>query len=276
MGRLAFPRVVELAFLQVSKSLELFLASIIDSAAYTYLTFANSLHLVPVSLFGVSIAKASLPTLSYEVSRPRRFREVFLSSFRQILFLTMPFSVFLAVLRVPIIRLFFGAPRFDWYSTIQTSYALTAFSLGISARSLVFLFNRSFYALHDTVTPMLVSIGSILLNVVLGLVLVLTFKFSAWGLALAISLSSVVQFLVLLVLIYKKRFNFSFKDFLFPFLKVFSASSLSGVVMYVLLKILDRSAWDKNLFILWRIWRIRLICPCFLLHTSCVILPTYE
>ncbi|HUW21275.1 MAG TPA: murein biosynthesis integral membrane protein MurJ [Candidatus Bathyarchaeia archaeon] len=244
---LAFPRMAELSFMQIGKSLELFLATIIGPAAYTYLTFANALQLLPVSLFGISIAKASLPNLSYQTKQPQEFKTTFVSSFNQILYLTFPCAVFLAVLRIPAVRLFFGAPRFDWPATIQTSFALSAFCLGIVPQSLVLLLNRTFYALHDTLTPMVVSILSLLLNAFLGLVLVLVYKFPVWGLAFSSSLASIFQMAVLLFFIHKKRISFSKKEFLLPFLKIASASFLSGGIMYIVLRILDRSAWDKSL-----------------------------
>lgn len=253
MGRLAFPRMVEFTFLQVSKSLELYLASIVGVAAYTHLTFANSLHLFPVSLFGTSLAKASLPSLSYQANQLEKFKKIFLSSFNQILFLTLPFSVFLAVLRVPAVRLFFGTPRFDWESTVQTSFALSAFCLGISAQSLVFLLNRAYYALHDSLTPMAVSIGTIIFNAVLSLIAVLVLKLPVWSLALAFSIGTFVQLLLLIIFIRKKKLNFALRDFLSPFGKILTASLVSGGVMYFLLKILDRSAWDKRLSFLGRL-----------------------
>ena len=253
IGRLALPRIIELSFLQISKGLELFLSSLIGPAAYTYLTFGSSLQVFPVSLFGASIAKASLPDLSYQVNQREKFKQTFLSSFNQILFFTFPFSVFLAVLRVPLVRLFFGTPLFDWNSTVQTSFILSAFCLGIFPQALVFLLNRAFYAFHDTVTPMVVSITSMLLNALFSLLLVLVFKLPVWALGLSFSLASLFQFLILMLLIFKKNLGFSGKDFLSPFAKISTSSFSAGGVMYVMLKILDRSAWDKRLSFLGRL-----------------------
>lgn len=247
LGRLALPRILELVFLQVSKSIELFLASLVASAAYAHLSFAQSLQLLPVSLFGISIAKASLPTLSYQANQPEKFRETLLASFNQILFLTLPFSIFLAVLRIPAIRLFFGTPLFTWQSTVQTSYALSAFCLGISSQSLVYLLNRAFYSLHNTFIPMIISILTALAYIILGAILTLKFHLPIWSLALASSLASISQVLTLLILLDRRQISLPYRQFLSSFSKVFSASFISGGGMYVLLKILDRAAWDKNL-----------------------------
>lgn len=254
IGRLALPRIVELSFLQLGKSVELFLASLISTAAYTYFTFANSLQLLPIGLFGTSIAKASLPALSYQAARKEwsKFKHTFLSSFNEILFLVIPWAVFLAVLRIPIIRLVFGAARFSWLSTVETSWTLSAFCLGIAAQALIYLLNRAFYALHNSATPVKVSIAAIFLNIILSLIFVLVFRFSVWSLALSFSLASIVQTLFLIGLLNKRIPGLVKRKLLTPFLKIILASSLAGGVMFFFLKVLDGSVWTKKLSFLGR------------------------
>jgi putative peptidoglycan lipid II flippase len=255
IGRLAAPRVVELSFLQVGKSVELFLASLISTAAYTYFTFANSLQLLPVGLFGISIAKASLPTLSYQATEKNlaRFKKTFLASFNEIIFLVVPCAVFLAVLRIPIVRLAFGAARFTWTSTVQTGYTLSAFSLGILSQALVYLLNRAFYALHDTATPVKISVSTIILNICFGLMFILVFRWPIWGLALAFSLSSIIQLGALVFFLNRRLKGLDRRRLILPFAKISFSSLFSGGVMFFLLKILDRAAWDKKLSFLGRL-----------------------
>lgn len=249
IGRLAAPRVAELSFLQVGKGVELFLASLVSTAAYTYYTFANSLQLLPVGLFGISIAKASLPTLSYQANEKSlaRFKKTFLASFNEIVFLVIPCAVFLAVLRIPIVRLVFGAARFTWISTVQTGYTLSAFSLGIFSQALIYLLNRAFYALHDTATPVKISMATIFLNICLGFLFILVFHWPIWGLALAFSLSSIIQLITLIYFLNRKIKGLDKKGLILPFVKISFAALFSGGVMFFLLKILDQAAWDKKL-----------------------------
>lgn len=253
IGRLAVPRIIELSFLQISKAAELFLASLVSSAAYTYYTFANSLQLLPVGLFGTSIAKAALPSLSYQTASGNlaKFKETLFSLSRQIIFLTFPFSVFLAVLRIPLVRLAFGAAQFTWQSTVQTGLTLSAFSLGITAQALAYLLTRAFYALHDTKTPVAISVETMFLNIFLGIVFILIFKLPIWSLALAFSLSSIFQ-VGFLGYFLKKKISFSFSSLFFYLIKIIFSSFFSGGVMFFFLKILDRSVWDKKLsFLRW-------------------------
>ncbi len=255
IGRLAAPRIVELTCLQVGKSAELFLASLISTAAFTYFTFANSLQLLPIGLFGTSIAKASLPAFAYQAAQKDReqFKKTFLASFNEILFLVVPCAIFLTVLRIPIVRLVFGAARFGWTSTVETSYVLTAFCLGITAQALIYLLARAFYALHDTVTPVRISVGSIFLNIILSFIFVLVLRWSVWCLALSFSLTSLIQVLILIFLLNKKVTGFAKEKLTVPFLKIVFASSVAGGTIFFLLKILDRSAWDKRLSFLGRL-----------------------
>lgn len=248
IGRLAWPRIIELSFLQLGKSTELFLASLVSAAAYTYYTFANSLQLLPIGLFGISIAKASLPSLSYQSARGdiKKLTRTFTGLFGQILFLILPCAVFLAVLRIPIVRLVFGAAKFTWESTVQTGLTLSAFSLAIFSQALVYLLTRTFYALHDTLTPVKISIASIFLNIFLGVVLIIGLHLPIWSLALSYSLSSLFQFLALCVFLLRRLPIFSRREIMAS-LKIFLASFVSGGTMYVLLKILDQSVWDKRL-----------------------------
>jgi len=249
IGKMAVPRIIELSFLQVTKGAELFLASLVSWGAYTYYTFANSLQLLPVGLFGTSIAKAALPSLSYQaqaVGEKEEFKKTFHSLFRQIIFLTLPLSVFVAVLRVPLVRLAFGAANFTWESTIQTGLALSAFCLGITAQSLIYLLNRAFYAFHNTKTPVKISVLAMFLEILMGVIFILILKLSVWSLALAFSLASLIQVFLLIFFLNKKIGFFSRKLVIFMS-KTASSSLLSGGIMFFFLKILDRSVWDKKL-----------------------------
>lgn len=249
IARLAAPRIFELSFLEVGKSAELFLASLISAGAYTYYTFANSLQLLPVGLFGISLAKASLPSLSYRSAKGdyEHFQATFFSLFKEIAFFVIPCSVFLAVLRIPIIRLVFGAARFTWESTIQTGLTLSAFCLGLSAQSLNYLLTRAFWALHDTKTPVKISVICIVIDIFLGVVFIMLLHFSVWSLALAFSMATIIQAGALFIILWRKLGKFDISQLTAPMVKIISASLVAGGLMFFLLKVLDRSVWDKRL-----------------------------
>lgn len=246
--KLAIPRALELSFYQIKRLTDLFLASLVVGGL-TYFKFADALAAIPIGIFALPLAKASLPQLSREsgVEDREKFKVTFASSFRQILFLLVPVSVFMAVLRIPLVRLAFGAAQFDWNDTVQTGYVFSAFTLGASAYGLSLLLARAFYALHDTITPFKVTFLTVLINVFLGLYLVLILRLPIWGLAFSYSIAGIIQILTLFLLLRKRLGGFGGLGLWGSFLKVSFASFCAGGVMFILLKILDRSVWDKNL-----------------------------
>lgn len=254
IARLAAPRVIELSFFQFKKLADLFMASL-AAGGLTYFRFAESLFALPVGLFGLSIAKASLPQLSRQASNENlaEFKQTFSASLREILFLVLPASVFLAVLRVPAVRLAFGGTHFDWQDTVQTGYALSAFLVGALFYALSLLASRAFYALQDTATPVRISILAIFINISLGLFFVLGMGLPIWGLSLSYAIAGIIQFFALFWLLGKRVGGFLGYGLGASFAKVGFASGASGITMFILLKILDRSVWDKKLSFLGQI-----------------------
>jgi len=253
IGKLALPRILEVGFLQISKIAELFFSSLISTAAYTYYTFGNSLQLLPVGIFGISIAKAALPTLSRQANESNKFKKTLFSALYDMFFLIIPAATTLVILRVPVIRLVYGTSIFNWEATVQTGYVLSGFALGIVFQAVAALLARSFYALQDTKTPVIVSVVSILLTILADFYFIKVLHLEVWGLALAFSIGSFVQATTLFYLINKKLNGISFFKALLPISKSIVAAFGSGSVMYLMLKVFDRSVWVKRLSFLGKI-----------------------
>ncbi len=243
IGKLATPRMIEVSAMQVTKTAELFLASLISTASYTYLTLGNTIQLLPVGLFGTSIAKASLPTLSRQVGRVPLFRKTLFDSLYQMVFLILPLSAALIVLRIPIVRLLFGTDIFDWGATVQTGMVVSAFAVGVVFQAAAGLLARAFYAMHDTKTPVAVSMISLSVDLILAFTFVKTLGLAAWSLALAYSLGVFIQGTTLFILVNRRlKSNLTLKVFI-PLIKSTLASLISGGVMYFMLKFFDRWVW---------------------------------
>ncbi|MBI3443167.1 murein biosynthesis integral membrane protein MurJ [Candidatus Woesebacteria bacterium] len=248
IGKLALPRIVDLSFQQVAKTVELYLASLISTASYTYFTFANTLQLLPVGLFGVSLAKATLPTLAHQGEDLHEFKKTLLTSLSQIVFLVSPIAAILIVLRIPLVRLIFGTDIFDWAATVETGKVLSAFAIGVVFQSAIAVLARAFYALHDTKTPVGVSLVSIAITVILDFILVRGLGIPVWALAFSFSIGSIVQAIFLYYLLSKRlKDNFLSLNSLIPYGKSAVATISSALVMFFLLKFFDRSAWVKRL-----------------------------
>ena len=257
IGRLALPRIVEVVFLQISKTAELFLSSLITTASYTYYTFGNTIQLLPVGLFGTSIAKAALPTLARQSEDREKFSKTLIASLNQLIFFTAPIATMLVVLRIPIVRLIYGTDIFDWNSTIQTGYVISGFAVGVVFQAANALLARGFYALHNTKTPVKISIAAIIVTIFLDFTFIRYFGFSVWGLALGMSIGSVFQSLMLLSVLNKNVLQYPAGKLLAPILKITFSSVGSGFLMYFILKFFDRSVWVKRLSFLTNIEAVR-------------------
>lgn len=247
IARLSLPRILEVSFLQIAKFVELTLASLISAPAYTYFTFGNSIQLLPVGLFGTSIAKAALPTLSSQSDDLPAFKKTLFETLNQVVFLMAPIVAFLMVARIPVVRLIFGTDIFTWNSTVETSLVVSAFAFGIFSQAANSILARSFYALADTKTPVVVSVITLLINIILNYVFVIYYKLPVWSLAASFSFSSIIQSVFLFVLITKKIHNGAKTALYLPMLKMFFSALLSGSTMYFILKFFDKSVWIKKL-----------------------------
>lgn len=247
--KLMAPRMLALFANQIEATVDVALASLSSLGALTYFSFSQHLQFFPVSLFGLTIAQAALPTLSLEagIKDLKAFKKTFLTSFHQMFFLIIPASVTLLVLRVPLVRLAFGATRFDWEATVMTGYVIAGFAVGIFAQGAAYFLARGFYALQDTKTPVLIQIFSVAVSVSLCLLSVLVFHLPVWSLALSYSSATLLHAGLLLIFLYRKVGGFDLYQLIVPFVKISSSSVVSGFSMYFFLKVLDRSAWDQRL-----------------------------
>ncbi len=247
VGELALPRVVDLAFDQVGKTTELFLSSLISQASYAYYTFANTLQLLPVTLFGTSLAKAVLPLLSRADGNTKEYRRILLTAVFQAMFFTLPLSATLIVLRIPMVRLVYGTRIFDWEATVQTGMVLSVYAVGVVSQTLMSILARAFFALHDTKTPVKVSFIGLGLLIAGDFLLVKGLGLPVWALAASFSFSTIVEAIILAILIHKKVGEIIDFKFAAHAVKIFFATSVSGFSMYFILKFFDRSVWVKQL-----------------------------
>ncbi|OGC45912.1 murein biosynthesis integral membrane protein MurJ, partial [candidate division WWE3 bacterium RBG_19FT_COMBO_34_6] len=225
------------------------LAILISASAVVHLKFANQLQFFPVNIFGFSIAHACLPTLSEESGDDdgyQKFKNTFITSFHQMMFLVIPTSVILLVLRVPIVRIVFGAAEFPWEATVKTSYALAFFSLSIFAQSGIYLVTRAFYALKDTNTPVRVGSLTLIINVLISLIFVNMFKFGVWSIAFSFTITSILNFISLTYLIIQKIGGVEILKLVKPFTKISYAAIFMGAALYIPLKLLDQIVFDTT------------------------------
>lgn len=240
------PRLLSSALLQIPPIINNSLAILVATSAAVVFKFADQLQSFPVNLFGASMALAALPTLSGEGSSASDFKKTFLTTFHQMMFFVMPAGVILLVLRVPVVRLVFGARGFPWDATLETALTLGFFSLSIFSQSGMYLLTRAFYALKDTRTPVKVSLFTAILTAVLSYTFVAKLGLGVWSLALSYSLGSIIDLILLLALLSRRTGGFDWRAVFVPFGKIATSSILMGISLYIPMKLLDFVVLDTS------------------------------
>ena len=196
--RLMGPGTLGLAAVQINLLVNTVLATGEGTGAVSWLSYAFRLMYLPIGLFGVSIATAVLPALSQQAARgaPDAMRQTISSALRLTLMLNVPATIGLVALATPIVALIFERGSFTAADTAATAAALACYAPGLLGYSAVKIVVPSFYALGDSRTPALISVGSVALNVALNLLLV---RFLGYrGLALGTAIAAVVNAVALL------------------------------------------------------------------------------
>lgn len=242
---LMIPRSFTLIVTQLAITANVFFASFLGARSLVIFDLAQTLVLAPVVLFGQSIAQASFPALAQKKNDKKSFDAIFTASFNQILYLTLPLSALFIVLRIPLIRLFFGASRFDWSATVDTGRTLAYFSVSIAAQSLIYLLARGFYAHKDTKTPLIVTVIAVILNVFLSYYFVLQLKLPIFFLAAAFSISNILAALILFFLL-DRKIKLPKGEIITTAIKIFIATLIMGIALYVPIKLLDQLVFDTT------------------------------
>lgn len=202
--RMMIPRFLTIIVSQINLLIITIVASTLAGGSLTMFTFANNLQAFPLGIFAVSFAVAAFPAMSALSGKEQRedFTRILLSTTKQILYFIIPLSIFMVVFRAQIIRVIYGHGYFGWDETITTINALQIFCVSLFAQSLVQLFTRAFWALHDSRTPFLTNLFAAIINVIL--MVLLSARFGLYGLVAAFSTASIIDMSLLFLLLKKK------------------------------------------------------------------------
>jgi putative peptidoglycan lipid II flippase len=243
VSRLMGPRVLGLAVVQINFLVNTNLASQMSEGAVSAINYAWLLMLLPQGVLAQAVATAAFPTFSEQVARGEKgaMRAALAATLRAVFALSLPAAVGLIVLRYPLVALLFERGAFDQTSTELVAWALMFFALGLVAHAGLEIVARAFYAMHDTVTPLFVGGGAMLLNVALSLVLPPIFDAAGWyplgGLALANSVATILELVGLLWIVRGRLGGLEGRYSLGMLLRIMAAASLMGVVLTALLSI---------------------------------------
>ena len=189
----------------------------------------------------MALATAVLPSLATQAANEDldALRGTLGFALRLIFFLIFPAMVGLILLRTPIVHLFFEHGRFTAADTAGTAAAVLAYAIGLWAFAGVRIIVSAFYALQDTRTPVLVA--GLALGANIGLSLLLMGPLAHAGLALATTLSAILNMGVLVVFLSRRLGDFGWRAILLSHLRVLLAS---GPIIVVCLWVAGLEVWS--------------------------------
>ncbi len=202
----AGPAILGRGVVQLSSWMDIILASLLATGAVAALSYAQRLYLLPVSLFGMSVAAAELPELARNRSGTAdALRERLDGGLRQIAFYVVPSTLAFLVLGDVLVAALFQSGSFHAGDTRLVYLVLAGYSLGLIASTATRLYSSAFYALQDTATPAKTALIRVLLAAALGINLMTLLEhrhvdghaLGAVGLSLAAGVSAWVEWWML-------------------------------------------------------------------------------
>jgi putative peptidoglycan lipid II flippase len=195
------PRALGLGVTQITFVVVTSLASLIGDGAITAFNVAFTLLQIPVGVIGVPLGVVVLPSLSREaaVGRTDEFVALVSRALRLLLYVMLPITGLVAVLRTELVTILFGYGRFGAEAIELTSITLLAFLGGLAAHALIAVLARAFYARQDTRTPVTAAIVAVAVNTALAVLL--SGPLGLPGLALAIAIGAWVEAAMLTTLL---------------------------------------------------------------------------
>lgn len=258
--KLMIPRSLGLGAGQLNTIATTAIASTLLAGSIAVFNLANNLSSILVNAVAVSVSTASFPSMSLAFLQEQNgeFLRKFSSIFRQILFLVIPISLLTLILRAQIVRVILGVGKFGWADTKLTTACLGILALNLIAQALILFLSKTFYAAHNTKIPAIISGATVAFNIILSLMLVWLVKFSAGfnmflqnllrlggvanvgviALAIAYTITAILESSLLLYMFHKKFPNLGKKEISNSLFKILIASLIMSVVTFIIRQIL--------------------------------------
>ena len=210
-----------------------------QASAVSYLYYADRIYQINLAIAGIAIGVVILPQLSkyVQLNKKNKITLIQNKALELSMFLSLPATVALIIGAEEIISALFGYGSFVEESVKNSARALYFFALGLPAFALIKVFSSFFFANHDTKTPFVISLISVILNVIISIYFFKEIGFII--IPIATTISSWFNSIVLLVFLKKKKlFNFN-KIFWIRFIKIFVTAIIMGIAFSYLILFFD-------------------------------------
>lgn len=210
------------------------LASFLAEGSVSWLWYAGRIMEFPLGIFGISLATVLLPTMSDHAAdgNHEMMRQTLNYGLRMSFFLTLPAMAGLIVLSEPITRVIFQHGTFTPLATIATSQALIYFALGLPFVAAVRVTTNAFFSVRDSRTPVMMANLAIVVNI--GAAVLLMRPMAHNGLALALSISALTNFVFQIVAYRRKVGAVGFKKMVPSLMRMVTAATILAATVYTL------------------------------------------
>lgn len=204
--KLIIPRILGLSLNQLTLIINTFIASFLMTGSITIFYLADNLQALPLGMIGIAFAITSFATLSELASEPNssNFALELKSVVQKIIFLTLPATIGMLLLRDQIINVVLVSGKFSASDAVLTTQVLGFLLISLVAQSLIPLLSRGFYAYHNTKTPVLTALTGAIISIFGSYVLAIHFNLGIVGIAMAFSAGSILNFILLYLFMYQK------------------------------------------------------------------------
>lgn len=217
------PYILMLFFAQGVLFNERYLATHLGVGAVAGLNYAYRLAQFPIWVFVAAVGMVILPSMSRStgLGKIKEFKATFTNAFWLILIISLPLSIILHILRVPIVSILLQRGAFDNNSLLITSGILAGYSLAVVGLAAEYICHRVCLAMGKMVLPLITTIITTMISITVNFLLIKKLGLSGlgYGLAVGVTLNAGI-----LVLILKKILGFSFKNSYGKLIRVLGAN----------------------------------------------------
>jgi putative peptidoglycan lipid II flippase len=255
------PRIISSSSVQFGMAIVTLIASGIGTGAIAIFNLSNNLRYLPIGVIGIPFATAVFPALSklWVEENKKEFLNKFRSVFMSVLYFSFPVGVLIFLLREQIVRIIFQTGSFGYEAVNITAACLGLYFLSTVAQCLGPILLRGFFSLKDSKTPTIIALFFVVFNSLACYFFVVYANYfinisqmffgivdlsqvKVLGLVLAFNMSLLVEFILLLLLFYRKVGDFGIKEIFISFAKIVLATiTMSIGIVFVL------SVWPSSL-----------------------------
>ena len=237
VGALIGPRLFGIGIVQIEVLVGTQFASHMIEGSVASIGLADRVMELVLGGYVIALSTAVLPLLARQAAANRMddMKATLCFAMRLVLFITLPATVGLILLRVPIIEVLFERGEFDAQSTALTAWALMFFAVGLSAFSMKKVIVQAFYVVHDTRTPVIIGFFSLMINIACN------FLFFRWlsngGPPLATSVAAFFDTLALTMIFRWRYGTLGIREVIRSCGKFVVASAVMGLLIFGFLRI---------------------------------------